>query len=530
MVACERHCAMRLTDHDLRQLDEARLDGLAGTALRELSKRLLADLKEARERLNQTPDNSSRPPSTRPAWERGHAPEPDGDESTLGASAADKASAADAPETDAPGASHAAKTAPPKANKRPGRRPGAPGASRTQVLRIDVEQAHRPGSCACCGAVLDGVAARAQTARYELELVLPSAGQAGLMVCQTKHVYFEEVCACGHRTRALPGRCPSEPDWTIELTEWHLVGPRLASFIAALSLRLGGSYRRIQEFLHDWFGLSLSTALISHCRHELGRALEPVVEEALREALQEAELVHVDETGWPQHDQALWLWVFVSATTVLYLIGRRTRGVLQSILGETPTQWIMSDGYSVYRAYGQRLRCWAHILRKARGLAESLDTQTQVFGHQVLSTFEALMQAVYAARAAPTAPDLRVQQQARLEPLWQACVRVAKGAYPDKARALAHELLNDWDSFWVVLEHPHLPLTNNEAERALRHWVILRRISQGTRTDQGSRAFAVLASVIDTCRKRGVSPWPYLAEALRQRRQGWPAPALPQTA
>ena len=527
---------MRLTDHDLRQLDEARLDGLAGAALRELSKRLLADLKEARERLNQTPDNSSRPPSTRPPWERGGSPpEPDGEDPT-GASAADEAAsapptAADAPATDAPSPHQdAAKSAPPKANKRPGRRPGAPGVSRTQVRRVDAEQAHRPDACACCGAVLDGVATRAHTARYELELVLPSVGHAGLLVCQTKHLYLEEECACGHRTRALPGRCPAEPDWTVELTEWHLVGPRLASFIAALSLRLGGSYRRIQEFLHDWFGLSLSTALISQCRQELGRALEPVVEEALREALNEAELVHVDETGWPQHDQALWLWVFVSATTVLYLIGRRTRGVLQSILGETPTQWIMSDGYSVYRAYGQRLRCWAHILRKARGLAESLDSQTQDFGQQVLSTFEALMQAVYAARAAPSAPNLRVQQRVPLDSLWQACVRVATGAYPDKARALAHELLNDWDSFWVVLEHPHLPLTNNEAERALRHWVILRRISQGTRTDQGSRAFAVLASVIDTCRKRGVSPWPYLAEALRQRRQGRPAPALPQAA
>lgn len=190
----------------------------------------------------------------------------------------------------------------------------------------------------------------------------------------------------------------------------------------------------------------------------------------------------------------------------------------------------MSDSDSVYRADGQLLRCWAYILRKVRGLAERLDTQSQGFGQQVLSIFEALMQAVDAARAAPSAPDLRGQQRDPLESLWQACVRVATGADPDKARAFAHELLNDWDSFWVVLEHPHRTLTNHEAERALRHWVILRRISQGTRTEQGSRAFAVLASVIDTCRKRGVSPWPSLAEALRRRRQGWPAPALPQTA
>jgi len=37
---------------------------------------------------------------------------------------------------------------------------------------------------------------------------------------------------------------------------------------------------------------------------------------------------------------------------------------------------------------------------------------------------------------------------------------------------------------------PNLPPTNNDAERALRHAVIARRISYGTRTDEGSRFYA----------------------------------------
>ena len=82
---------MQLSDHDLRQLDRARLHELDGEQLRALSEKLLADLKEARERLNRTPSNSSRPPSSRAPWERGEAsecedvPEDDGqkgDEST----------------------------------------------------------------------------------------------------------------------------------------------------------------------------------------------------------------------------------------------------------------------------------------------------------------------------------------------------------------------------------------------------------------------------------------------------------------
>jgi hypothetical protein len=81
-----------------------------------------------------------------------------------------------------------------------------------------------------------------------------------------------------------------------------------------------------------------------------------------------------------------------------------------------------------------------------------------------------------------------------------------------------------------VLGEPLLPLTNNAAERQLRHWVIGRRISYGTRTLVGSNSLALLASVIDTCRLRGASAVDLLARAISAARLGLPAPALPDIA
>lgn len=80
----------------------------------------------------------------------------------------------------------------------------------------------------------------------------------------------------------------------------------------------------------------------------------------------------------------------------------------------------------------------------------------------------------------------------------------------------------------MVVSHPDLPLTNNEAERMLRHWVIARRLSHGTRTPEGSMSFTLLASVIETCRKRKANPWIYLAQVVQERRKGNLAPSLPQ--
>ena len=60
---------MKLKDHDLKQIDKDYLKGLPPEKLLEVSGKLLEDLKEARDQLNQTPENSSRPSSSFAPWE-----------------------------------------------------------------------------------------------------------------------------------------------------------------------------------------------------------------------------------------------------------------------------------------------------------------------------------------------------------------------------------------------------------------------------------------------------------------------------
>ena len=528
-------CDVKLSKHDIEQLDDAYIGALPEGALRVLTAKLLADLKEAHDRLGQNPSNSSRPPSSRPPWAGGGASEPPvgADEAAGGGGEAGR-EGSEVPTP--PRQDRQARRAPEKVQPsqpppgKAGKRAGSPGHGRTQRLEIDAERLHRPEVCAGCGAPLsDGAERRAHAAHYEIDLVKRASGNAGLAVVQTKHVYLECRCGCGHWTRAEPGHCPGQDGWTVALSERHLAGPLLVALICALSLRMHLSRRRIREFLGEWFGLDLAVGTIDRCLREAARALEPVVQEQVLAEIRAADLLHADETGWKQHGRPLWLWVFRCAAATLFVIDRRTQEVLHRVLGAHFAHWLMSDGYWAYRDYDWRLRCLAHLVRKARGLEESLEREAQRFGRHLLDTLETLMAAVYAAREGPPGQGVRERHAPCLAALLDACLRHSDAAH-DKTRALARELLNDWDTFWVVLDYPWLPLTNNEAERALRHWVIARRISYGTRTAQGSRAFALLASVIETCRQRGASPWPYIAEVLRQRRQGKPAPLLPQFA
>ena len=85
-----------------------------------------------------------------------------------------------------------------------------------------------------------------------------------------------------------------------------------------------------------------------------------------------------------------------------------------------------------------------------------------------------------------------------------------------------------WHAVVAFVHDPRLPPTNNDAERALRHAVIARRISFGTRTDEGSRFYAAGLSVIATCRQRGVETWAYACSLIAAARANLPLPAIPE--
>jgi len=503
---------MKLKDHDLKQIDRAYLGALPPDKLVEVSLKLLEDLKEARDRLNQTPQNSSRPSGSYAPWEGsiGSEASPLEEVPNKEPETQEKKKKRDKRQSKAG-----------RGKKKQGKQKGAKGHGRKVELAVTGVKLHRAEACAACGDKLgEDAKFEGRTGLYVLDVEM---GQPGLQVSHVKHLYGNSHCSCGHVTRTEPGRCEKEKGWEVALTEWHLVGPTLVSLMVCLSLRMRMSRPRIQEFLHDWLGITLSVGVINQSISEGGRAAEPLETQLIAE-IQQSELLHADETGWKENGRLVWLWVLITPNVTLFLIGQRSWEVIADVL-EGFAGWLMSDGYQSYRRYAKRLRCLAHLIRKAQGLAESLNQEAQIFGEKTLEYMVDFIEGIYRAREGPGASPKEefAEQLAEL----RAWCQKHQDSQHEKMRQLAREFLNDWEAIWRVLEYPDLPITNNIAERALRHWVIARKISYGTRTKQGSRAFALLASVIETCRQRQVSPWTYLAQVIAERRKGNPAPPLP---
>ncbi len=176
------------------------------------------------------------------------------------------------------------KTGSEKAKRKPGKQPGSEGKWRNQPLQAELIIAHHPSNCAACNQPLAESTTKPYMGHYALELKLGSSGFR--IECQLHH-YYRSTCGCGHVTQAKPGEgyiskvAGRKRD--LKLTEYVLVAPYLASFIASLGVRFRMSRHKIREFLWDWTKTELSVGTIDRCIREAGIACVPVVEELVEQ-------------------------------------------------------------------------------------------------------------------------------------------------------------------------------------------------------------------------------------------------------
>ncbi|MFZ4082098.1 MAG: IS66 family transposase [Pirellula sp.] len=103
-----------------------------------------------------------------------------------------------------------------------------------------------------------------------------------------------------------------------------------------------------------------------------------------------------------------------------------------------------------------------------------------------------------------------------------------RGSYSGNAKLIGFcdEILPRKDHLWTFLDAEGIEPTNNAAERALRSAVILRKLSFGTQSSQGSRYIERILSVSETCRLQKRNAYEYLIGVMKAKFAGETAPSL----
>jgi transposase len=458
-----------LSKDDLAQMNRDYFQSLEKTRLVEVADNLHQLAVEQWEKINSNSSNSSQPPSGDNPFKK---PDKSSKVASNSTSSGTKKIVRQEQEKE------------PKSKRKPGRQKGSKGFGRSKPVSICETIPHYPSHCNACHQALNKTEAKLYMGHHVLEL---ETTESGLQVVYQLHHYYQASCSCGHQSKLRPGvgitSLIEGRSRDLKLSEYVLVGSNLASFIASLAVRYRLSRVKIREFLHDWLEVSLSVGTIDRCIREAGIACEPVVEELLAQ-LQEASILHIDETPWYQKGKLYWLWVAIETQTAVFRIAPRTKQEFQHLVTEAFVGWLITDGYGAYRHRERRQRCLAHLIRKAIGIAQSLNLRTARIGTLILASLRDFMRAISDSQT-PQELDKIIRSL-------QGLCHLASTVKHQKLQALAREILNDWDAVVAAVNSPDLPLTNNEAERALRHAVIARRISYGTRTTEGSIAYSSL--------------------------------------
>lgn len=400
----------------------------------------------------------------------------------------------------------------PKGPRRQGGQPGHKGATRRPFRddQIDHFEELHPADCPHChGARLE------PTGRFKTQQVA-ELREKPLLITE----YRRHQCRCGDCGELLWTELPPG------VAEGQLFGPRLQALIAYMKGSLHASYTGLADFCRDVLDIDVARSHLCNTIACVNDALALPYEQ-LAEHLPAEPVLNIDESGWKNKGARYWIWVFCTSTISFFRIAKsRGSKVLEAVLGEVYNGTIISDFFSAYVKYGNRLQqfCLAHLIRDIKFLTTLPGQRDKQFGQRLLTDFKRLFHCWHLREKIPKDRLDRILLRIKDRVLRRA--EVHAGGERSKSRTLARRFLKHGEAIFHFLFDPAVEPTNNAAERAIRQAVIDRRITQGSRSEMGRKWNARIWTVLSTCRKQNRSAWQFLQNALSAHHFQTQAPSL----
>jgi len=273
-----------------------------------------------------------------------------------------------------------------------------------------------------------------------------------------------------------------------------VLGENVKKYVCLLSIANRLPHSQIKEHLKDVFDLSLSMGEIGNMLQEEADNLRPQYER-LKVSVINQEATHYDETTWnvQKEGKGKYAWVATGTQnndTVFSMGQSRGKGNIDE-LGIAKTG--ITDDYGAYKnAFEEHQLCWAHPQRKLRDLAESKEiAQAKTHCTDTYVEFSKLYTRIAKLRGQPLSSYLQRTFQKTFDSISE-----THALDPTPLSKIKEALRKNKDAYFTFLTHPTIPIDNNKAERSLRHLVIKRKISFGSKTQRGADTTAILASVI----------------------------------
>lgn len=298
------------------------------------------------------------------------------------------------------------------------------------------------------------------------------------------------------------GYCVNCKKWNVAvLLPSHkvILGPNIQKYTCYLSILCRLSFTQIQELLRDIYKIHVSQGEIAKILNREAVKLRPEYER-LKVKIRGEPVAHLDETGWKLliSGENSYAWVMSGAESKenIFLVGEsRGGGNVEKLLGNDHRGFAITDDYNAYKKLKNHQLCFAHLIRKWRDLAQSKELADEQSAHckmeykKLCGLYDDLKN------------DRRIERHAELAEKFNELSVIAP-LDPKKLATYKTTLRKNIPQYLTCLSDPKIPLTNNQAERSLRHLVLKRKVSFGSLTKRTADNLAVLLSVLMSLKQR----------------------------
>ena len=396
-----------------------------------------------------------------------------------------------------------------------------------RLPRVEIVVEPEDTACPCCGGTMHVIgedrSQRLDVAPAQYQVIVTRRPKYACRTCQAA------VVQAPAPARLIEGGLPTE-----RLVA-HIVVAKYADHCPL--------YRQAQILARQ--GITIDRSVLAFWTGYAAAEIKPVWR-LMREELLRSTKLFVDETTAPVLDPGrgrtktgyLWAlarddrpWQGGAPPAVVYSYAPGRRGDYAVALLRGYTGVLQTDGYAGYRALADPKRagpatlafCWAHWRRQFFDLAKSPPAPIAT---EALKRIAELYEIETEIRG-KSAEERQAARQEKTKPLVAALkawletnlARLAGGS--TIAQALRYGL-NHWDGLVRFLDDGRIEIDSNTVERSMRPIALNRKNALFAGSDKGAENWAMLASLIETCKLHGVNPEAYLTDVLTKLVNNWP--------
>ena len=377
-----------------------------------------------------------------------------------------------------------------------GKRRGAPKGhtGRTRAVPASVDKTEIigfPDKCPCCNS--SDIFSNGYISKY-VEDVAPVVREV------TEKKFVKGTCA----------NCDSQvvsPEATIGPPV--IIGDNLISLLSVMREQMGVSLRKLSRFVTETFKIPISQSGVLGILNRVSRKLEPIYK-GIEISLRTQSVLHGDETGWNMDGQSWYWWCFCNKT-IVYFHPDASRGskVPKGIIGEEYSGIFHSDFYGAYNFIKKKQRCLVHFVRDIK---EELEVRPD--DNVLIKLKEEMYYIIERGKELQMLKNSKEKsiEIKKLENKLDGLMKLE--SENKKTKNLIERIIKHREDMLRFIYNEEAEHHNNRAERTIRAAVIFRKISFGNRTPQGAHNYAILTSVLETCRLKGEKLLSFLQNIL----------------